>query len=141
NNTIFAWLQTLNQGFRVTGVVNSDAHDNFHGTGWLRNWIQSSTDDPAQIQPLELVRASNQGRLIMSNGPFLEVKLNEAGQTNSITAGQDLAVSSGKVQLDVRVQTPNWFDIDHVFVLVNGKPAESLDFTREKHPERFTKEG
>lgn len=141
NNNMFGWLQLLNQGYRMPGVVNTDAHDNFHGTGWLRNWIQSPTDDPAAIKPLDIVHAANQGRLIMSNGPFLEVKLNEAGQTSSITAGQDLVATSGKVQLRVRVQAPNWFDIDHVFVLVNGKLAESLDFTREKHPERFAKEG
>ncbi len=141
NNTMFNWLQLLNQGYRIPGVVNTDAHDNFHGTGWLRNWIQSPTDDAAAVKPLDVVHAANQGRLIMSNGPFLEVKLNEAGQTNAITAGQDLVVSSGKVQLHVRVQTPNWFDIDHVFVLVNGKLDESLNFSRDKHPERFAKAG
>ncbi|MDB5341553.1 MAG: hypothetical protein JWN70_7172 [Planctomycetaceae bacterium] len=141
NNTMFGWLQLLNQGQRLPGVVNSDAHDNFHGTGWLRNWVQSSTDNPPEVRPLDIVAATTQGRVIMSNGPFLEVKLNEAGKTDSITAGQDLLATSGKLQLLVRVQTPNWFDIDHVFVLVNGQLVDSLDFTREKHPERFTKEG
>ncbi|MGH7140692.1 MAG: CehA/McbA family metallohydrolase, partial [Pirellulales bacterium] len=36
NNTIFNWLQLLNQGFRIPGVVNTDAHYNFHGSGFLR---------------------------------------------------------------------------------------------------------
>lgn len=141
NNTMFNWLQLLNQGYRMPGVVNTDAHDNYHGTGWLRNWIQSSTDNPSAVKPLDVVHAAQQGRLIMSNGPFLEMKLNEVGQANFITAGQDLVATSGKVQLRIRVQAPNWFDIDHVFVLVNGNLAEALDFTREKHPERFIKEG
>ncbi|MES2788501.1 MAG: CehA/McbA family metallohydrolase [Planctomycetota bacterium] len=141
NNTIFGWLQLLNQGQRFPGVVNTDAHDNFHGTGWLRNWIQSPTDNPAEVKPLDIVAATSQGRVVMSNGPFLEVHLNESGKSDMVTAGQELLALSGKVQLQVRVQTPNWFDIDHVFVLINGKLAESLDFTREKHPERFGKEG
>lgn len=141
NNGMFGWLQLLNLGQRYPGVVNTDAHDNFHGTGWLRNWVQSPTDDPAAVQPLEIVRATNQGRIVMSNGPFLEVKLNEAGQTEAVTAGQDLVALSGKLQLHVRVQTPNWFDIDHVFVLVNGRLAETLDFTQEKQPERFVNAG
>ncbi len=141
NNRMFGWLQLLNQGQRYPGVVNSDAHDNFHGTGVLRNWVQSLTDDPAAVKPLDIVAATTQGRAIMSNGPFLEVKLNEAGKAESITAGQDLLAVSGKLQLQVRVQTPNWFDIDHVFVLVNGQLPESLDFTREKHPERFPTAG
>lgn len=141
NNTMFGWLQLLNQGQRFPGVVNSDAHDNFHGTGWLRNWVQSATDDPAAVKPLDIVAATTQGRVIMSNGPFLEVRLNEVGKNNAITAGQDLQAQSGKLQLHVRVQTPNWFDVDHLFVLVNGQLAESLDFTRQKHPERFADAG
>ena len=141
NNTMFGWLQLLNQGFRFPGVVNTDAHDNFHGTGSVRNWIQSSTDDPAAVKPLDVVSMTRQGRLIMSNGPFLEVQLQEAGKSETVTAGQDLVAQSGKLQLHVKVQTPNWFDIDHVFVLINGQLAESLDFTREKHPERFAKSG
>lgn len=141
NNTMFGWLQLLNQGLRFSGVVNTDAHDNFHGTGALRNWIQSSTDDPAAVRPLDVVHATRQGRVIMSNGPFMEVQLQESGKPETITAGQDLLARSGLLRLHVKVQTPNWFDIDHVFVLINGQLAESLDFTREKHPERFAKSG
>ena len=37
NNRVFNWLQLLNQGFRIAGVVNTDAHYNFHGSGGLRN--------------------------------------------------------------------------------------------------------
>ncbi|MBC7819580.1 MAG: CehA/McbA family metallohydrolase, partial [Planctomycetaceae bacterium] len=70
HNRIFNWLQLLNQGFHVYGVVNTDAHYNFHGSGWLRNWIQSSTDDPAKIDHMELVHAAKRGRIVMSNGPF-----------------------------------------------------------------------
>ena len=47
-NRIFHWLQLLNLGYRVPGVVNTDAHWNFHGSGGLRNYIKSSTDDPAK---------------------------------------------------------------------------------------------
>ena len=50
NNTILNWLQLLNQGKRIPGVVNTDAHYNFHGSGWLRNYVKSPTDDPARDQ-------------------------------------------------------------------------------------------
>jgi hypothetical protein len=39
--------------------------------------------------------------------------------------------------LAVRVQCPNWFDIDRVQVLVNGRPDPRLNFTRKQHPDRF----
>jgi hypothetical protein len=137
HNTVFRWLQLLNQGYRIYGVVNTDAHYNFHGSGWLRNWIQSSTDDPAKIDPMEMVHAAEQGRLVMSNGPFLEVWANEAGRAEKVTCGQDLTVQSRRVALKVRVQCPNWLDIDRVFVLVNGRVAPQHDYTREKTPNVF----
>ena len=137
HNRIFNWLQLLNQGFRIYGVVNTDAHYNFHGSGWLRNWIQSSTDDPAKIDHMEMVHAAEQGRVIMSNGPYLEVTAHETGKTETVVSGQDLKASSGKVTLKVRVQCPNWLDIDTLFVLVNGRKHSVHDYTREKHPDLF----
>lgn len=137
HNRVFNWLQLLNQGFRIYGVVNTDAHYNFHGSGWLRNWIQSSTDEPAKIDHLEMVHAAEQGRIVMSNGPYLEVTAHETGKTETVVSGQDLKVSSGKVTLKVRVQCPNWLDIDTLFVLVNGCKHAIHDYTREKNPDLF----
>ena len=138
NNRIFNWLQLLNQGFRIYGVVNTDAHYNFHGSGGLRNWIQSSTDDPANIDAKEMVQAAEQGRLIMSNGPYLEVKLNQSGNGKTITAGQDLSVAGeSELILQVKVQAANWVNVDRVMVLVNGKPHPMHNYTRETDPALF----
>ena len=137
NNRIFNWLQLLNQGFRIPGVVNTDAHYNYHGSGGLRNWIRCSTDDPAQIDPMEIVRESEAGHVIMSNGPFLEVSARETGRQDSVLPGDDLPAPSGRVTLDLRVQCPNWHDVDRVFVLVNGRRHDVHDYTRGEHPDRF----
>lgn len=140
NNTVFNWLQLLNQGHKIYGVVNTDAHYNFHGSGGYRNWIQSSTDDPQKIDTLEMVHASEQGRLVMSNGPFLEVYASEANGSQRVTSGQSLTAKSKSVNLTVKVQCPNWFDIDRVFVLANGKILAEHDYSREKHPDAFGKQ-
>lgn len=137
NNRIFNWLQLLNQGFRIPGVVNTDAHYNFHGSGWLRNWFRSPTDDPAEIRTMDVVHAAERGNSILSNGPFLEVSLKETGGEKTITAGDDLELPSGSAKLSIRVQCPNWLDIDHVFVLVNGRRHAMHDYTRADHPDRF----
>ncbi len=79
NNTIVNWLQLLNRGQRIPGVVNTDAHYNFHGSGWLRNYVRSPTDDPAQIRTLDVVHAAERGNLVMSSGPFMEVRLCREG--------------------------------------------------------------
>lgn len=137
HNTVFNWLQLLNQGFRIYGVVNTDAHYNYHGSGSLRNWIQSSTDDPAKIDPMEMVKAAERGRLIMSNGPYLEVYATETGQSSRYVAGQDLKAASGRITLKVRVQCPNWLDVNRLFVLVNGRVHSKHDYSREKTPDAF----
>ena len=139
-NRIFKWLQLLNQGYRIPGVVNTDAHYNFHGSGWLRNWIACSTDDPAKIDPMEIVHASEEGRVIMSNGPFLRVQA-QSGNGPQVTAGQDLRANGGKLQLEISVQCPDWHDIDIVFVLINGRSSPEHVFTRSTHPQLFPAEG
>ncbi|MEZ5942699.1 MAG: CehA/McbA family metallohydrolase [Planctomycetaceae bacterium] len=138
-NRIFKWLQVMNQGYRIPGVVNTDAHYNFHGSGWLRNWIQCPTDDPAKIDPMDIVHASEEGRVVMSNGPFLKADLTAGSKT--IVCGQDVAAADGKVSVKMSVQCADWFDVDTVFVLVNGRPLPELVFTRESHPQLFRKEG
>ncbi|MEX2216132.1 MAG: CehA/McbA family metallohydrolase [Phycisphaeraceae bacterium] len=137
----FRWMQTLNQGYRVPGVVNTDAHYNFHGSGWLRNWIKSPTDDPAKVNTMDIVRESNKGHVIMSNGPFLEVGAwwnNPLIDAHPSDPGDDLVAKDGKVSLRIRVQCPNWFDVNRVQVFINGRPDPKLNFTRKSHPAMFT---
>jgi hypothetical protein len=135
-NRINSWLMMLNQGWRVPGVVNTDAHNNFHGSGWLRNYIKSPGDDPAQIRTSDIVRETEAGHLIMSNGPFLEVLATSA--TDSAIAGDDLYAPDGQISLKVRVQCPNWLDIDRVQIMENGRASASANFTRSNNPERFS---
>lgn len=139
NNRVVNWLQLLNQGQRVPGVINTDAHTNFHGTGWRRNYIKSPTDDPSQIKTLDVVHACERGNIVMTTGPFLEVSLrNSDGKEAS--PGDDLSCPAGEASLSVKVQCPNWFDIDRIQVFLNGRPEKSLNFTRESTPERFSED-
>ena len=129
------WLQLLNLGYRIPGVVNTDAHYNFHGSGFLRNYLKCPTDDPAGIKTMDIVHSAERGNLIMTNGPYLEVQL--AADDISVTAGDDLRVADGKAVLHVRVQCPNWFDVDRIQVYLNGRPNEELNFRQRMSPENF----
>jgi hypothetical protein len=146
-NRIFHWLQLLNLGYRIPGVVNTDAHYNHHGSGFVRNYIKSSTDDPARVHVLDLVRAAERGNMIMSSGPFLEVSLSAAGATANgqargegpatATAGELIKAPGGQGTLTIRVQCPNWLDVNRVLVLYNGRPAKGLDLRRRDHSDGF----
>lgn len=133
NHTVFNWLQLINQGHRIWGVVNTDAHYNFHGSGGLRNYVQCPTEEPGDIDPLHIVRECKKGHIIMTTAPYMQVKLNGA------LPGDDLMLKEGKADLSISVHCANWYDIDRVQVLLNGKPEPSLNFTRESHPALFTR--
>lgn len=40
----------------------------------------------------------------------------------------------------MRVQCPNWFDVDRIQVLLNGLAAEELNFRRREHPAKFSQQ-
>jgi hypothetical protein len=145
NETIFNWLQLLNQGYRIPGVVNTDAHYNFHGSGGLFNFVrcdvpktpptppsQGGEEVMGDIDPLDIVRHCKKGHIVMSTGPFLEVKLDTA------IPGDEILLERGKGELHIRVQCPNWFDIDRVQVLINGRPDPKLNFTRKDNAAMFS---
>ena len=126
----FYWLQMLNQGDRIFGAANSDAHTTGYNNGSIFTYIKSRTDMPAQIDPLDLARAAKSGQMVMSNGPFLDVSLNGA------LPGAELRVN-GTATLKIRVQCAPWIDIDRVQVLVDGRPDPALNFKRSAASEGF----
>jgi hypothetical protein len=128
---MFQWLQLLNQGRRIPGVINTDSHYNHHGSGWRRNWIACSTDDPAKISTSEMVRQAEAGHIVMSTGPFLSVSANSASRADAVIPGDDLVAEDGKVTLKISVQCPNWLDVNRVQVFVNGRPSEQHNYTRK----------
>jgi hypothetical protein len=136
-NTIVNWMQLLNFGYRVPGVVNTDAHWNYHGSGPLRNFIRSSTDDPSQVDVMDLVHDSEHGHIVMSNGPFLEVTGSSIDNPYDALPGDAYRAAQNKVTLHVRVQCPNWLDVNLVQIFVNGRADERYRFTRRTHPLMF----
>ena len=130
----FIWLQLLNQGMRTWGIGVTDAHRVYgNGVGSWRTYIPSHTDDPAKIDWREMSRNAKAGRMIVSSGPFLEVST----QAGSIAGASERV--SGEVTLKVKVQCADWYDIDRVQVLVNGKQDTRYNYTRESHSKMFGK--
>ncbi len=136
-NRIHGWLLMLNQGMWLPGVVNTDAHWNFHGSGWRRNFIHTPEDDPAKVDVMDLVASLRKGRVVMSNGPFMQVAFHASAGGERGIPGDTVWAPRGRGQLHVRVQCSNWLDIDRVQVLVNGRAPGHLNFTRESHAAWF----
>ncbi|MEX2580820.1 MAG: CehA/McbA family metallohydrolase [Verrucomicrobiales bacterium] len=128
----FIWLQLLNQGLKVWGIGVNDAHHVYgNGVGGWRTYLPSRSDEPAEIDWREMSRNAKAGRMIVTNGPYLEV---ETG-SGSIAGGYDRV--SGELDLHVRVQCADWLDIDRVQVLVNGKQDPRYNYTRAGNADMF----
>ncbi len=131
-NRTFGWLQMLNQGRHVWCVAVSDAHRIFgNGVGGWRTYVPSSTDSPAEIDHEEIIRNSKAGRMMITNGPFLEVTTSDG-----LPIGSSV-IREGSIDLQVRVQTPNWLEIDRVQILVNGRQPEQYNFRKSDAPGKF----
>ncbi len=139
-NAIFHWLQLLNLGYRMPGVVNTDAHWNFHGSGGLRNFIKCPMEDPTKASVSDLVHTCKHGNIVMTNGPFLEVTAKADKDGDTAEVGDDLQAPGGKLALKVRVQCPNWLEVNRVQVFVNGQPSPEANFTARTHPQKFHRE-
>jgi hypothetical protein len=106
-----------------------------NGVGGWRTYVLSSTDRPAEIDHREIIRNAKAGRMVMTNGPYLEAQLEDGALPGETTR------ASGVVKLRVRVQTTTWIDIDRVQVLVNGQAPAELNFTPATHPAIFQRRG
>ena len=107
------WLGFHNLGHRVTALGSSDTHDEVY-PGRARTYVESTTDDPAQMNPQQLAEAIDQGRATVSAGAFLRVEVdNEAGPGETVTPGDDV------VDLWIHVEAAPSVDIAWVKVYAN----------------------
>lgn len=114
NGAIDDWFTMLNLGYRHTAIGNSDSHGlSSIEAGCPRNFILSSTDDPAYIDDQEMADAVRDGRVIASYGPFVRLWVNGADIGDEIKA-------DGPIQISVEVQAPSWVDVDRIEIYENG---------------------
>lgn len=139
---LLRWLQLLNQGYRIPGVVNSQAEDHFHGLGLYRNWIPSAVTSPDQLDVGAAVQAIRQGKVVLSNGPFLTVQAFDPETPDMrFGPGAEIPLQGEQVDVQISVQCPNWFDVDSVWLLLNGRASEEHQFRRSTQPQFFREEG
>jgi hypothetical protein len=133
NTRSFQWLQMLNLGYHILGTANTDAHAVLNGgSGSIFNYIYSKNDQPEKIDAVEIAHEVKDGHVIMSNGPFMTVMINDA------LPGSTIKAINGKVNVDVKILTANWCKVNTVQLIINGKADSTLLFTKEKNPSDFS---
>jgi hypothetical protein len=72
------------------------------------------TDDPSLLDQETMVDALMAQRATMSNGPFLEFWI------NGEPIGSRIEDADGSVDLKLRVQAPDWVEVNQLTIIVNG---------------------
>jgi hypothetical protein len=108
------WMDLLASGRRVVGVGNSDSHFlTGQEVGYPRNYILlDSTSASRDVDAV--VDALAQGRVVVTNGPFIEFTL------EGKAVGSRVASARGLVDGHIRVTAPSWVDVRRVTVYANG---------------------
>ncbi len=120
------WYHLLNRGIRKPVFGNSDSHS-IAGmlVGLPRNYVASSTDDPAAASQQALRKAIREGRVSVNRGLYVEAYANAGG------VGDLVPLRDGEVRLRVRVQAPGWIDCRSIQVVANGSVVAALEPTSE----------
>ena len=126
------WYALLRAGHRVTATGNSDSHKvTYQDAGEPRNWVRMPDDDPAHFDERAFVDSIRGGRVIVSNGPFINLKVGDKGIGDTI--------SGGDVDVTIEVQAPPWMDVSRVELLNRGHLVRVFEGPFDAEVKRFTK--
>ncbi|NUO80063.1 CehA/McbA family metallohydrolase [candidate division KSB1 bacterium] len=129
------WFNLLNSGQRFTGVGNSDSHHvNEILAGVPRNYIASTSDDPAQLSEAELVQSLKQKNVSVNRGLYVQFSASEGAPI-----GSQISMTNGKMDFHIRVQAPRWIACDTVQLIGNGEVVETFAVATKDSVERFNR--
>lgn len=109
------WFALLREGVRVTATGNSDSHRvSFQEAGTPRNWIRMPDRAPGQpFDQVAFVDAVRRGRVVVSSGPFVTLRVGNAEIGDTTPAGE--------VEVSVVVAAPPWVDVSRVDLVQTGE--------------------
>jgi hypothetical protein len=116
------WFNFLNAGVRFTATGNSDTHTTrVESSGWPRNFVLLDHDDPATVDPQQLVDALYDGRSTVSFGALADLRATGLGSAR--LGGTLRPDAQGQLTLTATVQAAAWAPFDRV-ELIDGASGE-----------------
>jgi hypothetical protein len=105
---------------KYTATGNSDSHGTAGDEpGYPRNYFWAGHDDPGRATDRELSRAIKDHRVIVTNGPFVELSINGA------PIGAEVAATANKASATITVRAPSWIDVKRWRLIGNGEIVAS----------------
>jgi hypothetical protein len=118
------WLAMLARGERVVANGSSDSHYvRFHWAGYPRTYV--NVPDGRVDDPFAVTDALRRGRAFVTSGPFLRVRVGDAG------LGDTATVRDGRARVHLRVEAPPFIPLDRADVYVGTEIAETVRLDAE----------
>ena len=119
DQAILDWLHLLNRGFYFPAVGSSDTHAiDGEEPGFSRTYVRTAGGEGRSLDAAALLEAVRAGRSFVSNGPLVELKVEERAEP-----GDTLTARDGKVAVQVEVRAAPWVEVDEVCLIINGEPG------------------
>jgi hypothetical protein len=136
HSSMLDWYALLDTGHRAIATGNSDSHAvkaNFAGVP--RNYMGSSTDDPGEIDPREMIAAIRSGDVVVTSGPIVRASIPDRG------LHQDPRMASvdaeGRVRIALEIQAAPWIDVDRIRVILDGDEVDRIPVDQSRDRIRF----
>jgi hypothetical protein len=125
------WHRLLDAGHRHVAVGNSDSHWLLHQwVGFPRTYVEIPT--ASGDVTTDVVAAVRGGRVMVTNGPFVELTVEGRG------LGETVSAKDGKVRVELVVRAAPWVDVRSAQLFVRGveqqkhEPAQRTRGTGER---------
>lgn len=130
--TLDVYQSLLQSGIKMSLLGASLSTGTFNEEpGYPRVYIRSTQDAADKLDVKELVRNLKANKVQVTNGPFIDFKI------NGKDPGATVAVKDGTVDVDLKVFSPGWSNVATVSLVQNGRmvrqimlPAGSVDTTK-----------
>ena len=136
HSSMLDWYALLDTGHRSIATGNSDSHSvkaNFAGVP--RNYMGSSTDDPGEIDPREMIAAIRSGDVVVTSGPIVRASIPDRGlHDDPRMASVD---ANGRVRIAIEIQAAPWIDVDRIRVIRDGDEIDRIPVDASQDRIRF----
>ena len=122
------WMGLVNRGLAITPVGCSDSHDvSRHFVGQARTYIRCDDRDPAAIDVRQAVDSFLQGRVMVSCGLLVDMRVD-----TEYSMGDLVPVQDRRASVAVRVLAPRWSRADVCELYVNGVLTRRADIKSQE---------
>ena len=119
------WFSFLNRGARMFAVGSSDTHQVFGiPLGYPRTCARVGTDAPSALRSMGAGRLRDEmagGHSVINGGVHLTARHGSGARPGDVVTG-----AAADELVHVRVQAPQWVDVDTLRVYVNGVLSETI---------------